>query len=676
MKIFLYALFLLFPLALFARNQQPADTLYLKDISLEKINNEVEFGFASGMNGEYLWQFQDKDSSVFSSQDYIDTHWKKRPSSFTAQEIAAGAITQGAAWFRLYLVADSSNLAQPYVLTFKGTGIAEVYLDGQSICSFGNFSENAPEAYESLTARPAFFAVKTPGLHVLSVRYRNDEALKEKDTWGFSMSVSNPDTFIALMKNNQILISIFLIGTGTLFFTLFFVHFLLFLFYHKEISNLYFALFNLSISILLYLCYYVIHSNRDISYGYANVLILALGCIVVCFSMCAFTTTLFSKRKTVLRIVALLSLLTFVFSIIDIYFNTNLSNYAMPVLLLVSIGYTIIRMIIAIVHKTPGSIILGFGILFCTAFVFSLLLTVIFNGTINLKGPFIIFFILALFSIPVSISSFLAWRSAATNRNLSKQLATVENLSQEKQSILENQKEELEKEVTIRTHEVMQQKKEIEEEKKKSDTLLLNILPQEIAEELKQKGASKAQQYAEVSVLFTDFVNFTQISEQLGVDELVNELNINFTAFDQIMEKYGLEKIKTIGDAYLAVSGLPLVNAQHAQNAVLAALDILDFVSERKQKAPYGLDIRIGINSGALIAGIIGVKKFAYDIWGDTVNIAARMEQNSLPGKVNISAHTFALVKDNFNCTARGKIQAKGKGEMEMYFVNAPNPKI
>ena len=218
----------------------------------------------------------------------------------------------------------------------------------------------------------------------------------------------------------------------------------------------------------------------------------------------------------------------------------------------------------------------------------------------------------------------------------------------------------------------LQKKKDnkiIETSKKKTDELLLNILPGEVAEELKQKGESKAQRYDEVSVLFTDFVNFTKISEQLGVEELLNELNINFTAFDKIMEKYGLEKIKTIGDAYLAVCGLPVNDERHAQNTVKAALDILEFVQKRKQEVPYGLDIRIGINSGPLIAGIIGVKKFAYDIWGDTVNTAARMEQNSQPGKINISEKTYGLVKDEFSCIHRGKLSAKGKGEIDMYFV-------
>ncbi|MBP7172586.1 MAG: hypothetical protein KBA33_00775, partial [Cloacibacterium sp.] len=166
--------------------------------------------------------------------------------------------------------------------------------------------------------------------------------------------------------------------------------------------------------------------------------------------------------------------------------------------------------------------------------------------------------------------------------------------------------------------------RKIAEEKQKSDDLLLNILPYEVAEELKEKGKTSAKHYDGVSVLFTDFVNFTSTSEKLGVQEVLNELNICFTEFDRIMERNGLEKIKTIGDAYLAVSGLPASNEQHAQNAVQAGLEILEFIEKRKTENTNALDIRIGIHSGPVIAGIVGVKKFAYDIWGDTVNTAAR----------------------------------------------------
>ncbi|UFH32941.1 hypothetical protein LNP04_04265 [Chryseobacterium sp. C-71] len=212
--------------------------------------------------------------------------------------------------------------------------------------------------------------------------------------------------------------------------------------------------------------------------------------------------------------------------------------------------------------------------------------------------------------------------------------------------------------------------KKIAEEKLKSDNLLLNILPHEVAEELKEKGKTNAKHFDEVSVLFTDFVNFTANSERIGVQEVLNELNICFTEFDSIMEKYNLEKIKTIGDAYLAVSGLPVSNDQHAKNAVNASLEILSYIQQRKKDNPNALDIRIGIHSGPIIAGIVGVKKFAYDIWGDTVNTAARMEQNSSSGKVNVSEATYQLIKDDFTFEHRGKIETKGKGAMEMYFVN------
>ncbi|WP_373496041.1 adenylate/guanylate cyclase domain-containing protein [Aquiflexum sp.] len=210
------------------------------------------------------------------------------------------------------------------------------------------------------------------------------------------------------------------------------------------------------------------------------------------------------------------------------------------------------------------------------------------------------------------------------------------------------------------------QNQELAEEKAKSDGLLLNILPLEIADELKAEGESKARQYEHVTVLFTDFVNFTGISEKLSPQDLVAFIHKNFTAFDDITEKYGLEKIKTIGDAYLAVCGLPVENLNHAQLVIKAALEIREYMENNDS----GFKIRIGVHTGQVVAGIVGVKKYAYDIWGDTVNTAARMEQNSEEGRINISGATYDLVKGEFDCTYRGKISAKNKGEIDMYFVN------
>ena len=213
----------------------------------------------------------------------------------------------------------------------------------------------------------------------------------------------------------------------------------------------------------------------------------------------------------------------------------------------------------------------------------------------------------------------------------------------------------------------------LRQEKQKSDDLLLNILPAEVAEELKISGTSVARLFDEVTVLFTDFVNFTIASEVLTPQQLVTELDTCFREFDRIIGKHGIEKIKTVGDAYLAVAGLPTADPNHAENVVRAAMEINEFIHNRiSERGDNAFRIRIGIHSGNVVAGIVGVKKFAYDIWGDTVNTAARLEQNSEAGKINISEVTHELVKDKFNCTYRGEIEAKNKGMLKMYFVEEP----
>ena len=221
--------------------------------------------------------------------------------------------------------------------------------------------------------------------------------------------------------------------------------------------------------------------------------------------------------------------------------------------------------------------------------------------------------------------------------------------------------------------EMGRQKKALEKERKKADTLLLNVLPESVAEELKAKGSVMPRGYPIVSVLFADLAGFTRISKGLGPENLLNELSHLFVGLDTIIEKNGLEKIKTLGDGYMAAGGIPVENGTNPIEAVQAGLEMLDFVKRTRQtnlesgKPPW--ELRIGIHTGPVIAGVIGKNKFTYDIWGATVNTASRMESAGEPGKVNVSGITYELVKDRFKCTRRGKIDVKNMGKMDMYFI-------
>jgi histidine kinase len=249
------------------------------------------------------------------------------------------------------------------------------------------------------------------------------------------------------------------------------------------------------------------------------------------------------------------------------------------------------------------------------------------------------------------------------------QLAVLQLLSSQIVTSLENALlyNDLEQRVRLRTDELRLQKET-------SERLLLSILPETVADELKEQGHATARKFDDVTVLFTDFVNFSSIGEQMEPEELVAELDYCFRAFDQISDQFGLERIKTIGDAYLCVGGLPGSEGDHTLRAVRAAIAIRDFISQHlaQQQAANkpACQIRIGLHNGPVVAGVVGDRKFAYDIWGDTVNMASRMERNSEAGRINVSGQTWAIIKEQFVGTFRGKIMAKNKGEIEMYFVD------
>ncbi len=223
-------------------------------------------------------------------------------------------------------------------------------------------------------------------------------------------------------------------------------------------------------------------------------------------------------------------------------------------------------------------------------------------------------------------------------------------------------------------------KRTIAEERKRSDALLLNILPEQVAAELKTHKAVRPVHYESTSVMFTDFKGFTKIAEEMSPEELVAELDRCFSYFDAVVERNGLEKLKTIGDAFMCAGGIPTPNRSHAVDCVLAAMEIQAFMNQMKaikadQNLPYW-ELRLGIHSGPLVAGVIGEKKFAYDVWGDTVNTASRAESSGTVGRINITGATYELVHAFFACESRGPVEAKNKGSVEMYFVNGIRPEL
>jgi adenylate cyclase len=224
---------------------------------------------------------------------------------------------------------------------------------------------------------------------------------------------------------------------------------------------------------------------------------------------------------------------------------------------------------------------------------------------------------------------------------------------------------------------ILEQSKELKAEKEKADQLLLNILPQEVAQELKEKGITTVKHFKNASVLFADIKGFSSLAQKLSPENLIKELDFCFSKFDEIVNKYNLERIKTIGDSYMCAGGVPVANVTNPFDITLAALQIQWWMADERQKRGDDYwQIRLGIHSGELVAGVIGKTRFAYDIWGNTVNTASRMESGGEVGKVNITETTYCIIKDVFDCVPRGKIEAKNIGLIETYFVSKLKPEF
>jgi class 3 adenylate cyclase len=272
-----------------------------------------------------------------------------------------------------------------------------------------------------------------------------------------------------------------------------------------------------------------------------------------------------------------------------------------------------------------------------------------------------------IFSLLIAavVIEMLVMAAAVADRFKQTRLQAAQERAQAQATLVEGLRQsalDLESKVTQRTQELAQSEAKAKE-------LLHNMLPAEVAEELSSTGQTKPARFESASVLFTDFSGFTQVASTMPAGQMVSELNDIFAAFDDICDAEGVEKIKTIGDAYMAAAGVPQECADHAQRCVRAGQKMLDFVQQRNARSAFKWGLRVGIHSGHVVAGVVGKRKFAFDIWGDTVNIASRMESAGEEGRINVSAYTYHLIQNDFACEYRGKVDAKGKGEVDMYFV-------
>lgn len=615
------------------------------------------------------WRMANGDNPAWRAVHFNDSSWISAD-----PEIPRGSdlykTFSGLAWFRLHFTIDSSSASFPLALQLSQKGTSEVYLDGVLLPIPKQLNTDTRESRrENPRLKPYVFSL-SPGLHVLAVRYDYKEFKEEArkyqiESAGFSAQLVRADDFNSNQMLQNILATIGSVLLITLFVTVGLTHFFHFAFDPGNRSNLMLGLFCLCLALFVMVPYLLVLGIDPLTQlQLFRLLIPTLAIAALSFS--GFMNELFGSRKRFYWIAGcgLISIL------IWLIFNQPI---AILIFALLASLEGLIVLAGALLRRAKGSFIIASGMLLLPLTILGVILFIYLTGKFHVSANpgavIVILLLIGIFIIPLSMSAFLAWNFARVNKDLKFQLVQVNQLSEknlqqekEKQKMLEDRSEELEREVAARTVELQKQKQ-------KSDDLLHNILPQQVAEELKNEGRYEARQFEEVSVLFTDFVNFTQYSEGLSPADLIHEIDLCFQAFDRIIERHGLEKIKTVGDAYIAVAGLPVAKENHAEIVVQAALDIRDFMLQRQKEKEGYFAIRIGVHSGPVVAGIVGLKKYAYDIWGDTVNTAARMEQHSEAGRINISNATFKLLGENFYCTPRGIHEVKHKGKQEMFFV-------
>jgi len=622
------------------------------------------------------WLYHPGDDTAWARINFPDHDWDTLSTALNMAKVS-DSIFPGNGWFRLHFSVDSSLMEQTWILLLEQQGASEIYFDGKLLKKSGRFStDTRGKRYSNPSSLPIPIYFDQQDTHLIAVRYQNEDGRYSYDNYyrgiaGFTMSLSDVDDangkLISLLLTTNllmVLIIIFLVLGG--------LHFLIFLFFRENKSNLYYSIFSLGFAALIFSTQLELSVFVNPQFTNAYNYYLSLLFPWTLMPLAALVYNLFyDKFPKMFWLIGLLAVATSV----CYFLNVEWIEYMLGAFVAVII-FEIIRVVIrAMIKKISGAWIIGLGILFFMLFFLFLSIVIILWGGLVLgaDNPYIVLFslliIFSIISIPISMSIYLARDFAKTNKNLKVQLEQVKLLSaktiqqeQEKQKILSGQKEKLEVLVKERTH-------ELEKEKEKTEELLLNTLPLKVVNDLKTNGHTEPESFENVTVYFSDIVGFTNISTSLEPAVLIAELNEIFTAFDDIMERNHCERIKTIGDAYLAVCGMPDKHDNHARHMAEAAIEIREYLEERNQNSEINWKIRIGLHSGKVVGGIVGVRKYIYDVFGDTINTTSRMESNSEPMHINVSETTYLLLKDQFQFTAREPMEIKGKGRMKMYFL-------
>ena len=611
------------------------------------------------------------DSAVYASRDLDETTWQKLTS--TKVRVPSGV---GVHWLRLGLLPDSSLKGRTVLLGLGGNEKLEIFLNGDPL--FSAFKEPGQVIDSLRTPYLVPLTFRCDGRpEVIAIRLENVDG---KTARSFALACSLHASDVAFrVQRNMAQYGVF-IGINLVILLLALV---IWSFERRERQWLFLALLSF-VSALDTFCDLASNAGLTGQLSSASSIIDAIQFTLVPWPLYLLIMTLgtlhgkVSERRkrwyTISIITASTACLVFAFGIVHYHLDFSTTGRGVN-LTLDEPDYTLLFVVLLLGLMLAAVMIwfiievirLGFKLLRAKGYarwigagalassLLALLLSIF--GTRQGTDADMHAFLQTVreycsqVAVPLSVAVYLAIRTAHQGR------------------LVARQRDELDAEVKERTA-------ELSAEKERSDELLLNILPAEVAEELKSTGAAKARHFEQASVLFTDFKDFTGMAALLGAEAVLHELNACFEAFDAIITRHGIEKIKTIGDSYMCAGGLPDPGTSTPASVVHAALEMQAFMSARKKdhdaKGLPGFEMRIGIHTGPVVAGIVGVKKFQYDIWGDTVNTASRMESSGEEGRVNISESTYALVKGEagLSFTPRGKVEAKGKGEMEMYFVS------